>query len=317
MKKDDEILKGRTDDEEDLFDLSLDDLEPEDTIVEAHVDEADEEIIELIDLVEKGDIDLGEEDKDSGLFLDTIQEAGDGLKADETLDLLSVPLDQAFELDQLEGFGEGDKAADAVEISDSDLFLEVEPEKPSETIQPKEMIFDDIADDSALNELLADEETALKEEEEMEGLTGAGIEGPETLPPIGKDEKTIRIYPEEAESPKTVTEIQPEIIMAEEMPAVEGHAAPVKEQAEEMPSPAETAPIAISEERIEAIIRKVVEEVVERVAREAMAGAGERILKDANEMVERIARETTASIAEKVITDAINILKNSIESASE
>jgi len=331
MKKDDELLKDRADEEEDLFDLSLDDLEPEDTIVETHVDEADEEIIELIDLVEKGDIDLGEEDKEPGTFLKTIQEteedSGDELKVDETLDLFSVPLDQAIDFDQLEEFKEEDKTIDAIEITDSDLFLKNEPERPAETIQTDEVFFDDIADESALKELIADEKETFKDEMEIEGLMDAGIVEPESPLPVHVDDKTIRIYPEGTASPTPVQEEtpeeteQPEALISEEekieeRPAVEQYAAPVKEEALQMPPP-ETMPTVISEEKLEAVIRKVVEEVVERVARETMANAVERIARETNEMVERIAGETTANVAERVITDAINILKNSIESASD
>ena len=51
--------------------------------------------------------------------------------------------------------------------------------------------------------------------------------------------------------------------------------------------------IGISEEKIEAIVARVVEDVVERVA-----------------------RETMASVAERVITEAIDALKQSLESGS-
>jgi hypothetical protein len=59
-------------------------------------------------------------------------------------------------------------------------------------------------------------------------------------------------------------------------------------------APAESAPPGISEERLEAMITKVVEEVVERVA-----------------------RETMVSVAERLITGAIEALRASQESTSE
>jgi len=58
------------------------------------------------------------------------------------------------------------------------------------------------------------------------------------------------------------------------------------------PSTAETFPI--SEERIEEIITRVVEDVVERVG-----------------------RETMANVAEKLITEAIDALKESLESTPD
>ncbi len=65
-------------------------------------------------------------------------------------------------------------------------------------------------------------------------------------------------------------------------------------------TPALTTPeqMGISEEKIEAIITKVVHDVVEDV-------------------VERVTRETMADIAEKVITEAIESLKQSIDSAND
>jgi hypothetical protein len=159
------------------------------------------------------------------------------------------------------------------------------------------------------------------------GIFDIGIEKPEGPEIIALEDKTIRIYPADNLSPEpvqelTLAEAEQQLVSAveeekvEERPAVQQYAAPVKEEAPQMP-PAEAIPAGISEEKIEAIIRKVVEEVVERVTRETMARAGERIAAETNQMVEKIARETTANVAERMITDAINTLKKSIESASD
>jgi hypothetical protein len=94
----------------------------------------------------------------------------------------------------------------------------------------------------------------------------------------------------------------------EEVPLVEiGIELPVEEVSEvaaaekERPEPKEipTEPtqqelIGISEEKLEAIVTRVVQDVVERVV-----------------------RETISSVAEKVIVEAIDALKQSLESASE
>jgi len=332
MKKDDGLLGSNNDEEEDLFDLSLDDLEPGDTIVEPHVDEPDEDIIELIDLVEKGDIDLVEEEKEPAELIETIQDfsedEGDELKADQELDLLDIQLDQPFELDKLAEIKEEGKVIDAVEISDSDLFIEKDFIKPPETLQTTEALFDDIADESAIKDLIADETEPAVDGSDIEaGIFDIGIEKPEGPEIIALEDKTIRIYPADNLSPEpvqelTLAEAEQQLVSAveeekvEERPAVQQYAAPVKEEAPQMP-PAEAIPAGISEEKIEAIIRKVVEEVVERVTRETMARAGERIAAETNQMVEKIARETTANVAERMITDAINTLKKSIESASD
>jgi hypothetical protein len=332
MKKDDGLLGSNNDEEEDLFDLSLDDLEPGDTIVEPHVDEPDEDIIELIDLVEKGDIDLVEEEKEPVELIETIQDfsedEGDELKTDQALDLLDIQLDQPLELDKLAEIKEEGKVIDAVEISDSDLFIEKDFLKSPETLQTTEALFDDIADESAIKDLIADETESARDGSDIDaGVFETVIEKPEVPKIIPVEDKTIRIYPADNLSPEpvqesTLEEAEQQLVSAvkeekvEEKPAAQQYAAPVKEEAPQMP-PAEAIPTGVSEERIEAIIRKVVEEVVERVTRETMARAGERIAAETNQMVEKIARETTANVAERVITDAINTLKKSIESASD
>jgi hypothetical protein len=308
MKKSDELMRGRTDGEEDLFDLSLDDLEPEDTIVESHVDEADEEIIELIDLVEKGDIDLGEEGEGPSELLATIQEieedTGDDLKVDETLDLLNIPLDQDLELYQIDGLKEEDKGIDAFEITDSDLFTEHEPEQPAGTTEAADALFDDIADESALKELIADETETSKSGTEIEGFMDAGVGELESVSLVHEEDKTIKDYEEATEAPAPVMGLNPEETeqpaaltlpeeTVEERPAVQQDSAPVKEEPQPVP-PHEAIVTGLSEEKIEAIIRKAVEDVVERVA-----------------------RETMTSVAEKMIGDAIETLKKSIESASD
>ena len=332
MKKDDGLLGSQNDEEEDLFDLSLDDLEPGDTIVEPHVDEPDEDIIELIDLVEKGDIDLAEENTGPGTLVDTIQDfaedEGVELKTDDTLDLLDIQLDQPLDLDKLAEFKEESKVIDAVEITDSDLFIEEDFIKPAETLHTTEVLFDDVADESAIKDLIADETEAAGDGSKIEaGVFESVIEKPEGQEFMPEENKTIRIYQADNLSPEPVQEITLEeaeqhLVSAveeekvEEKPAVQQYAAPVKEEAPQMPPP-EAIPAGISEEKLEAIMRKVVEEVVERVAGETMARAGERIAAEANQIVEKIARETAANVAERVITDAINTLKKSIESASD
>jgi hypothetical protein len=75
----------------------------------------------------------------------------------------------------------------------------------------------------------------------------------------------------------------------EELPISELQAATETEA-----STAEEYSVVISEERMEAIFREVVEDVVERVI-----------------------RETMVSVAEKVIGQAIDALKQSLESPSE
>lgn len=342
MKKDDKHLKSPKDEGDSLFDLSLSDLEPEDTIVEDHVDEADEEIIELIDLVEKGDIDLGEEIEEPSELARTIEslkeEPGDDLKTNQTLDLLNTPLDH-IDFGQPDESKEVDQEAEEIEISESDLFMDEELEILPEITEEDEISFDDIADESALKELIADETETLDFDLDLEGSIDLGIEEVESSDLISADEKAMKIIPDAIEIPIPVQEMklkkteQPEMPTheeekVEERPAAEEYMAPAKEETPQM-QPPEAIVAGISEEKIEAMLRKIVEDIVERLARETitevvekttretMADVKERITKETIEMVERVARETTTNVAERVITDAINILKNSIESVSD
>jgi len=357
MKKDDKRQAINTDEEEDLFDLSLDDLEPEDTIIEDHAEEADEDIIELIDLVEKGDIELVEDEKEPVGLIDTIQEItedeGEEFKPEEPLDLFTVPLDESLALDQLDMLSEEEKGIDAVEISEMDAVLSAvqEPEKTIESTLETEIFFDDVADKSALEELLADEkESSASVPETVEELPEIDLEGIE-VEPITPREKTIRIDTTGAESAEAALEAMvekqeqtpaPSIEeeMPKEKPSVEEPAAPTKEGITRIPPP-ETILTGISEEKLESLIKKAIEDVVERAARETitpaiektareimaeaiektareiMSEARDRIAGEMKETVERVARETTAGVAERVITDAINALKGSIESVSK
>ncbi|MBN1626760.1 MAG: hypothetical protein JW944_09575 [Deltaproteobacteria bacterium] len=357
MKKDDKRQEINTEEEEDLFDLSLDDLEPEDTIIEDHVDEADEDIIELIDLVEKGDIDLIEEKKEPVGLVDTIQEItgdeGEELKVEESLDLFSIPLEESLELDKLDELSGEEEGIDAIEIAEVEAVLSADqaPEKTLESTLETEVFFDDVADESALEELLADEKESSVEKSETEDATQETDLSDFEVEQAAPREKTIRIDTTGAGSPEAALEaiakpqehtevpaIEKE--EPEERPPFEGPAAIEKEEAPQTPT-AESILTGISEEKIEAVIRKTVEDTVERVtrqtinetiektareiiaeaiektARETMAGAQDRIVREISETVERVARETTAGVAERIITDTINALKSSIESVSE
>jgi len=312
MKKDDGLL-GNNKEEEDLFDLSLDDLEPEDTVVETHDNGPDEEIIELIDLVEKGEIGFIEEEKDQGTLIETIQEfasnEGDDLKIDKSLDLLDIPLDQPLESDRLDEFKIEDAGIDALPISDSGIFMEKEP------LQPSDIVIEDIVGKPDVAEIIPDETVPLKEgqkiEEALSEMAIEDLEGPKTIPP---EEQTIKIYKSDSISPEPVSEITKEELRealyaadeepVEEKPRYEEYESSPEEEAPRIPS-TEAVSTVISEEKIEAVLRKVVEEVLEKAVRETMTG-----------VAERVARETMTNVAEKLINDAINSLKHSIESVS-
>jgi hypothetical protein len=406
MKKDDELLESRIDDEEeDLFDLSLDDLEPEDTIVEPHIEEPDDEIIDLIDLVQKGDIDLGEEVEEPSAAIFTgnkepAAESADELKTDETLDLLDIPLDEEISFDEFEEGSEKETGESGITSEDLKFFIEGDQSEAMAEV-PAEL-FSETPIESAFEEPLTGKEDAL-ELPEIEGALIAGLAEPEGERLAREREKTVRISPEEEKAPESLHDMKIEeleqlpgvafeVIKKEQETALQQVSSTVEEvlpptaekmtgiseekieaiirkvveesvekvaretmtqvaekfiveaKKEETPTAAE-AQIAISEEKIEAIVRKVVEEAVPRIAEEKITGAVEKIMAGAKkeetqpvveapiaiseekieailrkvveETVERVARETMAGVAERVITDAINALQKSIESASD
>jgi len=243
MRKNDELSEIRIDDKKkDLFDLSLDDLEPEDTVEKADVENADEEIIELLDLVEKGDIKLREEEETSTL-VDIAKKPSeypsDDIKIDQDMmDLLEIPVDQDLEFDPLE---EGNKPTEVIdeadlEKGDKDNF-DIDIEKLLQTGQ----VYDP---DKTVRFFEEDVETPENAEE---------ITPEESGPPIDFEPLKIEAYqepaPEKEEPPRT--------------------------------SFSDEKIIGISEEKIEAIVREVVGDVVERVARETMANVAEKLITEA------------------------------------
>lgn len=107
MEKDNDFLDDQLNGDEDLFDLSLDDLSPEEIEKENVDEEPDEDIIELIDLVEKGDKDL---------------EGIDDIEQISEADQLTKTLDDELESGDLISDTEGD-TEDNISISQSDLDL--------------------------------------------------------------------------------------------------------------------------------------------------------------------------------------------------
>jgi hypothetical protein len=317
MKKDNDLLEGHRDEEEDLFDLSLDDLEPEDTIVESHLEEPDDEIIELIDLVQKGDIDLGEEVKDpeATIFMDIQEPSDDELKVDETLDLLDIPLDEEISFDEFEEevqvnetgetaeeghelkFFVGDERSEVAAEAPLELFTEL----PS-TGSAQEESFTDMID--PLEELPAIEIAPLIAEFEEEIKEQ----------PSHEHEKTIRIFPEE-KGAEPLFDLK--IDGLEQLPGVASEVIQKEQEATlqqlsskgEMPSPLPTEAVSINEEKIEAIVRKIIEETVPVIVEEKLAGAVEKIIsgakKDDTAIAEVISEEKIEAILRKVVEDTV------------
>lgn len=239
--KNDKIVDDTRKADEEILDFEFDELsEEENEGMSGEVSSIDEPI-ELVDVIEKGDMfkdpesddivvemkDIqgfegqGAIEKESDLSSDEVAQAPDG----EATQRLEADLDAA-----LEGFGSFEKGETSLEISDSDLEGALDAELPEGHM----LRFEDL---DAF-------------EEPVEKPESAGLDRPPELPRVDLSE----VQPPEGQ-------FEAEI------------------------------PISISEERIEAIVTRVVEDVVERVA-----------------------RETMTTVTEKLVREAIDALKESLES---
>ncbi len=97
MGKDDDLLEDQADDEDNIFDLSLDDLSPEDIDHASANGGADSEIIELMELVEKGEKDLEKSDEEITLSYEDDQPTKDLRVAARTEKALSDDREESGE----------------------------------------------------------------------------------------------------------------------------------------------------------------------------------------------------------------------------
>jgi carbon monoxide dehydrogenase subunit G len=327
--------------EEDLLDFELDDLSSDDLVEGTKSGESDDDILELVDLVEEGKRDKLK-DSFEGEIADLVNE-------DEDITAPTAKISDMEEIsDKGEPLEEAETELDLSDISLTDLAAEAEA-------QPATML-----DEEEIAEVPI--------EEGMEELPTAAIEMDfdmeEEVPEEGVEEEHIT----EVELEKMLeTEPVEEPILDLESPIEEGLDLPQEEVSEvvaaqpEPPQPVEAAlepaggeVVGISEEKLEALVTKVVEDVVQSVARETMGSVAEKVAREtmanvaesvARETMERVAesvaretmasvaesvaretmgsvaesvaRETMASVAERVITEAVDALKESLESVSD
>jgi hypothetical protein len=322
MKKDKDLVKDANKDEEDLLDFEFDELSDGDIEASNGGSPLDDEIIELDDIVEKGGL---LEDDESEEVTTLMHEDEIIQKADSALDepFPSDDLDQSlegvgsedFNLDmdaELENLGTSEiniiRPGNAEEDSESDTiarFLDGEESFEKELSSEEEAAFASIESDqpseadssqvvemqldAALESLEASEKDDFEAEildEDLERVSDA-----ESL-----DEADLDMNgSEESEVSELVLE-EPGMDIAPEIPHEDLSSVPETMEEELAPEDVAVSPpgegvIDISEERIEAIITRVVQDVVEKVA-----------------------RETMTTVAEKLITEAIDTLKESLES---
>ena len=265
MEKDDDSLEEQTNGEEGLFDLSLDDLSPDDIDQETSKEDPDKEIIELIELVEKGEKHFGEDDAE------ITQSYEDDRPTKELVD----PAHMANALSDSMRTSDEEASLSETDMELANLSLESDLLKGDKTdieAGSEDFTENDIEPEESLDDLI--EEADMAESSEDMNMT---IHSPISSTEVHEvDEKAIGKEPEK--------EIEAEL----------------SEQADDKVTPLQDAQpaaeemITISDEKIEAILTKLVRDVVERVV-----------------------RETVAEVAEKVIREAIDALKESIEKASE
>lgn len=274
--------------EEDLLDFELDDLSPEELGEGSGSGESDDDILELVDLVEEG-----KRDKLKDSFEGEI---ADLMKEDEDV---TAPTAEVSDLEEILDEGERPEEAetelDLSDISLTDLAAEAEAQ-PGEMLGEEEIAEAPVEEGmeelptAAIEMDLNMEEEVPEEEVEEEHITETELE--KMLETEPAEEPILDLEsPIEAEAPAPEAEL--ELPQEEVGEAAEAEPAPPEPTAAPI-EPAGEGVVGISEERLEAIVTKVMEDVVERVA-----------------------RETMGSVAERVITEAIDALKESLESASD
>ena len=294
MAKEDEVLEG-LDNEEDLLDFDLDDISPED------LDEGDseEEVIDLVELVEEVKEDQGPGDDEIANLLEEDQSQ----EAEEDISFSTDEISGMPDLLEDEEPGEGEAGAGVASLSLSDLELGEPSEEPADEIA----VAPDVSDE-------AQEEEAAGFEELDIGLDDDAVDGERPEADIPEIDLSGVFEVEQEEEPDQEVAVEADDNIEEMLgetieAAVAEEVIPGGEMADAVVSEAELAPgetsdemasldsqtegPVVSPERIEAIVKEVVQEVVERVA-----------------------RETMAEVAEKVITQAIDALKQKLDSSS-
>ncbi len=290
MENDEKPFGDNKPGEDELLDFEFDELAKDSGGAEDADAPEDEGIIELVDVVEKGEVPPSSETEEIERYLDKEESLGD-LQAvemeaepredetgeEELVDSEVLEPIEDIDLDLIEAedtlaISDVEEEADEGE-EDQNLGLDLEsaletlesPQDSGETTEPPPTV---VLDDGGITDL---EESDLLLEEAEEELEATPIESEMQLP-----EEDLSAIPEQDEGPL-------EGLVSREEPAFE-------------------ATTTISEEQIEAIVARVV---------------GEAVRDSVEVVVERVARETMTAVAEKLITEAIEALRESLDSHSD
>jgi hypothetical protein len=275
--------------EDELLDFEFDELANDSGGSEDGESVEDDGIIELVDVVEKGELPPISETEEIERYLDKEESPGD-LQADET---------EAEEPSEDEMGGEDLVDSEVLEpIEDIELDL-MEAE---DTLAISDVEEEGKEEDQHLG---LDLESALETLDSSQDSDGA-VEPPPTVASEREDitelEESDLLLEETEEEMKTLpleSEMQlPDedlsAIPEQEEGTLEGH---ISEE-----EPGFQAATALSEEKMEAIVARAV---------------GEAVRNSVEIIVERVARETMTAVAEKLITEAINALRESLDSNSD
>ena len=132
MDKEDNLFEDQTNEDEDLLDISLDDLSA-DEIEEPAKEEPDEEVIELMDLVERGDAEL------LGIADDTDILAEEGISSEE--------LDE-LQADDADAFSLLDSEQDDI-LNDSDISALDDDSGTFESVEESDLILEEDSGDES------------------------------------------------------------------------------------------------------------------------------------------------------------------------
>jgi hypothetical protein len=253
MKDTEDLFDKGKNDEEDLLEFEFDELSEEEDVRSSS---SDEEVIELVDVVESGEIIEESEPEEIARLLDGEEATEKDEEFGEGAAFSPSEFDRISEEDLPQGL-------------DADLDSAIEEPAPSEREESDFELLESDLEVMADAELFGDSRVESEELDEFEApqiepIEEAGMERPaadipQELPHEGL-ETAVSSSKEQPEPGEVVYRTEEELI-------------------------------GISEERIEAIITKAVQDVVERVA-----------------------RETMAAVAERVITESIDALKESLQS---
>jgi hypothetical protein len=318
MEKEGRNLGDQVENEEELLNFDLEDISAED--LDKMNFDSDDEIIELTDLVEKGP----DDEETRAMDADWRKEGAEGLEIEPGIDFSTKEIAKA-----MDDASEESPKSSGEEIDISDISLELDSKDEGET-EPEQKGYegeitaaelDSIFEEKGLEPEVEMAEESQEDTEEEQEISAADFEGlfeetsqekehvdvgegldigePEIsmeeqkaaedfLESARADDAAVTLEPEEETEPDG--ESQAFIEMDDLQPPPEAEPGLDDTAAE----PATHESLGISEEKMEALITRVVEDVAERVI-----------------------RETVAEVTEKVLGEVIDALKKSLEANSE